>query len=106
MSLHRPALIPFITAAELLYGAKRSDRRIENLREYGAFLSKFTILFPDRNTLDIHSELRFALQKSGKPIPQNDLWQAAIAIQHDAVLVTNDSHFVGIPGLRVEDWSL
>ena len=106
MARHRPALLPFITAAELLYGAKRSTRPQDNLREYNIFLTKFAILYPNRRTLDIHSDLRLALQMIGKPIPENDLWQAAIAIQHDAILVTNDNHFAAVPGLRTENWAV
>jgi tRNA(fMet)-specific endonuclease VapC len=44
------------------------------------------------------------LRKSGRPIPQNDLWFAAIAIEHDMTLVTRDKHFGEIPGLRVSAW--
>jgi len=106
MAFYRPALIPFITVTELLYGTKRSGRPLHNLREYGVFLSKFKILYPDRGTLDIHSDLRVTIERLGRPIPQNDLWQAAIAIQHDAILVTNDSHFAAMPGLRAEDWTI
>lgn len=105
MAQVRPALLPFVTAAELLYGAKRSARALHNLREYSAFVSRFTVLFPGRSTLEVQTDLRISLDEIGKPIPQNDLWQAAIAVQHDAILVTNDSHFAAIPGLRLEDWT-
>jgi len=38
----------------------------------------------------------------GKPIPTNDLWVAAQALEHGAVLITFDQHFHDVPGLRVE----
>lgn len=98
--------LPFVTASELLFGAKRSGRREENLRSYNAFLDRFTILFPDRKTLGVYSDLRLALRKIGRPIPENDLWQAAIAIQHNAVQVTNDDHFAVVQGLITEDWTV
>ena len=97
--------LPFVTATELLYGAKRSARRSANVAVYQRFLNRFQILYPDRTTLDVHSDLREALLQIGKPIPENDLWQAALAIQHDAILVTNDHHFDVVPGLRREDWT-
>ena len=106
MALHRPTFLPFVTVAELLYGAKRSARAPVNLRLYQEFLAKFGILYPSRITLDLQSDLRLALQKLGRPIPDNDLWQAALAIQHHAVLVTNDAHFAVVPGLRTENWTL
>lgn len=105
MAQHRPTLLPFVTATELLYGAKRSGRPEHNLREYRLFLSRFRILFADHVTIEIHSDLRLFLERKGKPIPQNDLWQAAIAIRHDAVLVTNDAHFEHLPELRCTDWT-
>jgi len=98
--------LPFITVAELLYGAKRSGRPRDNLRVYVEFFSRFTILYPTRETLEAHSDLRVRMKELGRPIPANDLWQAAIALEHDATLVTSDKHFLGIPGLRTEDWTL
>ena len=100
---HPLRFLPFITAMELMFGAKRSARREENLLKYNRFLAKFSTLYPDRQTLDVYGDIRLALQKIGRPIPANDLWQAAIAIQRDAVLVTNDSHFAAVPGLRTEN---
>lgn len=97
--------LAFITATELLFGAKNSAKREGNLSNYERFISRFSILYPDRTTLNIYSDLRLVMQKLGKPIPANDFWQAALALQHNAVLVTNDSHFAAVPGLRREDWT-
>ncbi len=96
--------LPFITVAELLYGAKRSDRYAENLRMYSRFISRFDILYPTRQTLEVHSDLRVRLKEIGRPIPANDLWQAAVALEHGAVLVTSDRHFASVLGLRTESW--
>ena len=98
--------LPFITAAELLYGAKRSARPADNLRTYLEFISRFTILYPGRQTLETYGDLRVILKRLGNPIPANDVWQAALALEHDAVLVTNDRHFAAVPGLRTENWIL
>ncbi|MGH9793296.1 MAG: PIN domain-containing protein [Candidatus Acidiferrales bacterium] len=64
----------------------------------------FHVLYPTRRTLDIYSDLQLALGRRGTPIPQNDLWQAAIAIQHEAILVTNDEPFASVPDLQTENW--
>lgn len=105
-SAERHALhyLPFITATELLYGAKRSGRRRENLRVCLEFLSRFVILYPRRETLEAHSNLRVTLRELGRPIPANDLWLAALSLEYGAVLVTNDKHFAAVPGLRTENW--
>jgi tRNA(fMet)-specific endonuclease VapC len=103
---HRIHYLPFMTVAELLYGAKRSARPADNLGVYVEFISRFSILYPGRQTLETHSDLRVTLKEMGRPIPANDVWQAALALEHDAVLVTNDRHFSAVPGLRVENWVL
>jgi len=48
--------------------------------------------------------LKAALRALGKPIPENDLWIAAVAIQHGLVRVSRDEHFQNLPGLEIERW--
>lgn len=96
--------LPFVTAAELLAGAKHSTYREKDLARYREFLSECVIIYADRATLDVYSDLRVALRRSGRTIPHNDTWLAAVALQYDAILVTNDKHFAVVPGLRTENW--
>ncbi len=51
-----------------------------------------------------YGDLKQQLRAAGKPIPDNDLWIAATAIEHHLVLVTRDKHFESTPGLAVETW--
>jgi tRNA(fMet)-specific endonuclease VapC len=44
------------------------------------------------------------LRVKGQPIPENDIWVAAIALQHRLTLVTRDEHFKQVDGLAVETW--
>jgi tRNA(fMet)-specific endonuclease VapC len=44
------------------------------------------------------------LKRHGKPIPENDLWIAAICVEHDLPLATVDSHFDYVEGLHVYSW--
>jgi len=46
-----------------------------------------------------------ALRSRGTPIPENDLWIAALAIQHDLTLVTRDSHFRLVKEVRTVSWT-
>ena len=73
---------------------------------YLEFISRFSVLYPGRQTLETYSDLRVALRAFGRPIPPNDVWQAALAIEHEAVLVTNDRHFAVVPGLHTENWAV
>ena len=51
-----------------------------------------------------YSEVKDILRQKGLPIPENDVWIAAIALQHDLTLVTRDTHFDEVEGLRIEKW--
>jgi len=44
------------------------------------------------------------LRKKGRPIPENDIWIAAIAFQHDLTLVSRDEHFEEVEDLKLEKW--
>lgn len=56
---------------------------------------------PGRYLLDTNI---VSLKRKGKPIPENDVWIAACALQHDLILVTRDGHFEYVEGLRFESW--
>jgi tRNA(fMet)-specific endonuclease VapC len=66
-----------------------------------AFLAKRTvgILFPDRYTAEQYARLFVQLKRAGTPIPDNDLWIAALSLQHQLTLITRDQHFERIPQL-------
>ncbi|MBN1284239.1 MAG: PIN domain-containing protein [Anaerolineae bacterium] len=49
-------------------------------------------------------EIKNELQAKGRPIPENDIWIAAIAKQHDLTLATRDAHFGAVDGLQTETW--
>ena len=44
-----------------------------------------------------------SLKRSGKPLPVNDVWIAAHALETGSILVTYDDHFASVPGLRLWD---
>lgn len=48
--------------------------------------------------------IKASLRKKGKPIPENDIWIAAIAMQHSLVVATRDKHFDEVDGLSTEEW--
>jgi predicted nucleic acid-binding protein len=55
---------------------------------------------PGRETAEHYARLFVQLKRAGTPIPDNDLWIAALAIEHDLVLITRDRHFEKLPQLR------
>jgi hypothetical protein len=57
------------------------------------------ILLPGRETAEEYARLFVQLKRAGTPIPDNDLWIAALALQHNVMLVTRDHYFERIPQL-------
>ena len=94
-----------IVKAELIYGAYRSARREANLALLARFFSQFVSLPFDDASAEIYGRIRAELVRAGTPIGPNDLMIAAIALAHDAILVThNVREFGRVEGLRFEDW--
>ena len=87
---------------ELRYGALASSRVQENLTRLNWFSSTVPVLPCDSETALHYSAIRFGLRRKGRPIPENDIWVAAIARQHGLTLLTRDAHFSQIQDLDVE----
>ncbi|XCN71228.1 MAG: type II toxin-antitoxin system VapC family toxin [Candidatus Electrothrix aestuarii] len=90
-----------ISVGELLSGFKAGNREEKNRRELSAFLqSPRVMLFTvDEMTADQYSSVHYQLRKQGTPIPTNDIWIAAIALQHGLPIYTLDKHFRKVDGL-------
>jgi tRNA(fMet)-specific endonuclease VapC len=96
-------LMSVIVLGELRSGFEHGDRKAENSRRLDEFLAMPTVniaLIQPTTTL-IYGKLYAAQRKLGKPIPSNDLWIAAQAIELDMPLLTLDAHFAGIKGLKL-----
>lgn len=94
-----------VTEAELLYGvARRPQARILRLA-IDEVLAAIDVLPWTNATARRYATVRAELERRGKPLGPLDLMIAAHAVEHDAILVTNDRAFGAFPGLRVEDWT-
>jgi tRNA(fMet)-specific endonuclease VapC len=100
----KEVFLPVIAIAELMYGAENSDRREENLAKVEAFAQQRVVLNCDLNTARWYGRIFKQLKDKGKPIPRNDVWIAAIAMQHDLILVTKDAHFNNVDNLKIASW--
>lgn len=94
-----------ITLGELYSGFYNGNRLEENKRNLSNFLKspRVSVLNVTEKTSEIYGSLLAILAKSGSPIPTNDVWIAACAIETDSVLVTYDKHFLSIPKLKLWD---
>lgn len=95
---------PAIVLGEIYYGAYKSSRIKENVSRINEFASQNAVLFCDAITAQWYGQIKDGLRKQGRPIPENDIWIAAIAVQYDLILVTRDVHFQDIAGLQVQEW--
>ena len=84
---------------ELYYGALHSNNPDKHLGQIKDILSTISILKPDKETAFQYASTREVLTKQGNLIPANDIWIAAIAIQHGLKLLTKDTHFERIENL-------
>ena len=94
-----------IVKAELLYGARHSQHIEANLQKLALFFSPLGSLSFDDKCAEMYARVRQDLSAQGCLIGPNDLLIAAIALAHDAVLVThNQKEFCRVAGLRLVGW--
>jgi tRNA(fMet)-specific endonuclease VapC len=87
-----------------LFAGFRGGRKYEaNVEELKEFLSKDGVRTIDVTfeTAEIFGEIKAELSKKGRMIPLNDIWIAAHSIETGSKLVTYDTHFKNIAGLRI-----
>lgn len=110
--LGNPDIVDFLTRAniilispvvlgELMFGFINGDRFKKNMEELNQFLNHEAVeeIQIGKITADRYSRIAAQLKRQGTPIPANDIWIAAQALEHGAELVTMDKHFEKISGL-------
>jgi len=87
--------------AELHAGFKSGSKELKNTRELEEFCNspRVHLLNHDEQTAHFYAHIFQLLRNKGKPIPTNDLWIAAVTMQHGLALFTRDIHFQYIEGL-------
>ncbi|MEK6245845.1 MAG: type II toxin-antitoxin system VapC family toxin [Pseudomonadota bacterium] len=98
------AAIPVIVLGEFRYGIAQSKHRSAYEAWLESQLPHFEILSVTEETAVAYAALRAALKRSGRPIPANDAWIAALALQHRMTVLSRDSHFDVVPSLERESW--
>jgi tRNA(fMet)-specific endonuclease VapC len=93
-----------IAIGELCFGARKSGRAKENLSHIDEFAGNNVVLGCDTDTARRYGEIKNALRLKGRPLPENDIWIAAVALQHGLTLITRDSHFNEIDKLQSAVW--
>ncbi len=100
----RHVFVPCIVLGELYYGALKSARRDENTARVDEFADANVVIPCTPATAREYGKLKNNLRSKGRPIPENDIWIAAIAIEHGLTLVSRDQHFREVEGLALTVW--
>ena len=99
-----PVYLPWVVLGELHFGAQRAQRRQEQLAYIHDLLTYAVVLFADQETTEVYGQVKAELAQLGKPIPDNDIWIAAMARQYDLPLASRDAHFSVVPRLTTLAW--
>jgi tRNA(fMet)-specific endonuclease VapC len=91
--------LPFVVVGELRAGFALGKRTAENERVLRRLLLKpgVSVLYPDEQTTHHYASSYRQLRLQGTPIPTNDLWIAALVLQHNLRLHDRDRHFDHLP---------
>ena len=96
--------VPSIALGELYYGAHKSSRVEANIARINEFAVSSSVLTCNAETSQQYGKIKNGLRVKGRPIPENDIWIAAISKQHGLTLISRDEHFKEIDGLSIAAW--
>jgi tRNA(fMet)-specific endonuclease VapC len=96
--------VPAIVLGEYRYGLAHSTRRHYYETWLDGYLHLMRVLPVTDSTAIKYAAIRSELRKSGKPIPANDAWIAALAREHNLPVLSRDNHIDRVAGLRRLKW--
>ena len=97
-------LVPLPVLAESHFAVLNSRRRAENRTRLDDFLARAVVPPLTTETARLYAEIRYQLKLKGRPIQMNDMWIAAVCLEHNVPLLTRDSDFDNVDGLVVVHW--
>ncbi len=93
--------LPLTAVGELYLGVERAEQKTKRRHELDELLMLVNVLHPNLQTARLYAQMKASLLADGKPIPDNDLWIAALARQAGLPLAARDEHFDFIEDLEV-----
>jgi tRNA(fMet)-specific endonuclease VapC len=96
--------LPVIVIGEYRFGLQnsRAQKALEPLLE--TLASNSVVLPIDAETASAYASIRSELRERGTPLPENDIWIAALALQYDLSIVSRDAHFKLVQSVRSVSW--
>jgi tRNA(fMet)-specific endonuclease VapC len=98
------AAVPVIVLGEFRYGIAQSRHRSAYETWLDEHLRHFDVLAVTSDTAASYAALRVELKRLGRPIPANDAWIAALALEHRLPVLSRDEHFDSVPRLPRRSW--
>lgn len=99
-----PFELPAIVIGEYCFGVLGSRKRRAFESRFRGLVAKCEVLVVDQSTGEMYAQVRFELKQKGRPLPDNDIWIAALARQHDLRIVSRDTHFDDVDRLHRISW--
>jgi predicted nucleic acid-binding protein len=96
--------LPVIVLGEFRFGLRGSRKRSILEPQLDFLEQTVRVLEITRETAMVYATVRFELKQRGKPIPENDVWIAALARQHGFSIMSQDAHFDAVPGVQRLSW--
>ena len=97
-------VVPVIVLGEFRYGIAQSRHRKSYESWLSENLSDFEIAEISEATTVSYSAIRLQLKRSGRPLPANDVWIAALALQYRLPVLSRDEHFDVVEDVRRHGW--
>lgn len=107
LALKEPHVLLFMSLVvfgELLKGALKADHPARQHAKIHEVLKHAGVLYPDDATAHFYARTACELDAKGTPIPENDVWIAAVALEMNMPLATRDAHFDRVDGLKILNW--
>ena len=107
----RPALssaaklvVPAVVFGEFNFGIRQSRHYRRYIEWLERSMRNAEVAVIDEETAGVYGEIRLVLKKKGTPIPVNDAWIAASAVQFDLPILSLDAHFDSVAGVHRVAW--
>jgi predicted nucleic acid-binding protein len=99
-----PVMLPVIAIGEYRYGLKLSTQRTEREAWLRRVIDTVQVLPVTRATAGAYADIRSQLHRKGRPIPTNDAWIAALALEYRLPVLSRDAHFDVVDGVERVSW--
>ena len=96
--------LPAIVLGEYRYGLMRSRHRARLAELLGELEQVSEVLAVDAHTAVLYAQIREQLRLKRRPLPENDIWIAALAVQHEQPIASLDGHFDAVSGVKRVAW--